>query len=123
MSEPSSVNTIARERIDTIASRNGEPDWLKDLRFKAWEAYFRLPMPTNRDEDWRTTQIESLDLTDLQAVDLSNGGASTKAPAWLTLALEGFGKKAGIVSEGISGISVEISEELKKKGVVFCSIK
>jgi Fe-S cluster assembly protein SufD len=123
MSEPSSVNTIARERIDTIASRNGEPDWLKDLRFKAWEAYFRLPMPTSRDEDWRTTQIETLDLTDLQAVDLSNGGASTKAPAWLTPALEGFGKKAGVVSEGISGISVEISAELKKKGVVFCSIK
>jgi Fe-S cluster assembly protein SufD len=123
MSEPSSVNTIARERIDSIASRNGEPDWLKDLRFKAWEAYFRLPMPTNRDEDWRTTQIETLDLTDLQAVDLSNGGASTTVPVWLTPALEGFGKKAGIVSEGISGISVEISDELKKKGVVFCSIK
>jgi Fe-S cluster assembly protein SufD len=124
MSEPSSVNTIARERIDTIATRNGEPDWLKDLRLKAWEACFRLPMPSNRDEDWRTTQIETLDLTDLQAVDLSNGGSSTKgAPVWLTPALEGFGKKAGIVSEGISGISVEISAELKKKGVIFCSIK
>ena len=48
MSEPTAVNTIARERIDSIASRNGEPDWLKDLRFKAWEAYFRLPMPTGR---------------------------------------------------------------------------
>jgi Fe-S cluster assembly protein SufD len=123
MSEPSSVNTIARERIDTIATRNGEPDWLKDLRFKAWEAYFRLPMPTNRDEDWRTTQIESLDLTDLQAVDLSNGASAKNAPSWLSAALAGFGQTAGIVSEGISGMTVAISDDLKKKGVVFCSIK
>ena len=122
MSEPSLVNTIARERIDTIASRNGEPDWLKDLRFKAWEAYFRLPMPTNRDEDWRTTQVETLDLSALQAADISNGNAA-EAPAWLHSLSAALGAKAGIVCEGIANVSVEPSAELKKNGVIFCSLK
>ncbi len=123
MSEPSSVNTIARERIDSIASRNGEPDWLKDLRFKAWEAYFRLPMPTNRDEDWRTTQVETLDLSSLQAADISNGQESSNAPTGLKTALEALGAKAGIVCEGVAKLSVEPTADIKKKGVIFCSLK
>ncbi|HEY9682501.1 MAG TPA: Fe-S cluster assembly protein SufD [Oculatellaceae cyanobacterium] len=123
MSETSSVNTIARERIDSIASRNGEPDWLKDLRFKAWEAYFRLPMPTNRDEDWRTTQVETLDLSSLQAVDLTNGNGAKTAPFWLQNALAALDAKGGIVAQGVEGIYHEPPESLKKQGVIFCSIK
>jgi Fe-S cluster assembly protein SufD len=123
MSETSSVNTIARERIDTIATRNGEPDWLKDLRFKAWEAYFRLPMPTSRDEDWRTTLVETLDLGSLQAVDLTNGNGAKSAPAWLQRALVALDAKGGVVAEGIEGISTKLPESLSKQGVIFCSLR
>ena len=123
MSETSSVNTIARERIDSIASRNGEPDWLKDLRFKAWEAYFRLPMPTSRDEDWRTTLVETLDLSSLQAVDLTNGNGAKSAPEWMQKALVALEAKGGIVAEGIDGISTKLPESLKSQGVIFCSLK
>ena len=73
-----------------------------------------MPMPTVRDEDWRTTQIEALNLSDLQAVDVSNGNALTATPAWLESALQGLGQKSGIVAEGIKSISVEPSAELKK---------
>ena len=34
----SKSNTIARERVDNLASRNGEPAWLKESRVSSWES-------------------------------------------------------------------------------------
>src|SRR5271154_3116906 len=123
MSDPSAVNIITRERVDNIAARNGEPAWLKDLRLKAWETYLKSPMPTGRDEDWRTTQIDRLNLSDLQAVDITNG-QSAKLPtaSWLETAVRSFANPAGIVGEGAQTFSQPPSEKLLKQGVIFCSL-
>ena len=38
----------------------GEPDWLRDRRRSALEAYERLPMPSRTDEEWRRTDVAGL---------------------------------------------------------------
>ncbi len=39
----------------------GEPDWLREKRQRAFEMYTRLPMPSRTDEEWRRTDIAGLD--------------------------------------------------------------
>jgi Fe-S cluster assembly protein SufD len=124
MSDLSAVSIITRERVDNIAARNGEPSWLKDLRLKAWEAYLKSPMPTGRDEDWRTTQIDRLNLCDLQAVDISSGQSSKLPTAdWLKTAIHSFADRAGVVGEGASDFAQAPTENLIKQGVIFCSMQ
>ncbi|HEY9679534.1 MAG TPA: Fe-S cluster assembly protein SufD [Drouetiella sp.] len=125
MSESKSVNTIARERVDNLASQNGEPSWLKELRVSAWEAYLQTPMPTNRDEDWRKTDVESLDLSSLNAIDLSTkNDVAAKLPDWFENALSYFECNSGIVAEvGQASVAPQLPPDLAEKGVVFCSIK
>ena len=80
MADSKSANTIAREGVDHLASKNGEPEWLKQLRVSAWESYLQCPMPTAKDEDWRRTEIESLDLSLLNTIDAS-GQARERPPS------------------------------------------
>jgi hypothetical protein len=69
MAELKLANTIAKERVADLAQRNGEPSWLQDSRNAAWEIYFQSPMPTTRDDDWRKTEIDNLDLSTFITVD------------------------------------------------------
>jgi Fe-S cluster assembly protein SufD len=125
MSESIPANTIARERVDNLASRNGEPAWLKKSRVSAWEAYLQTPMPSMRDEDWHKTEIDDLNLTNLQAADLSNGAIAKadKAPAWLDAWLKSLPARAAVVSEGAYKLDQPLPESLTKMGVIFCSLK
>lgn len=132
MSDSSPLNTIARERVESLVSRNGEADWLKTARVSSWEEYLQTPAPTSKSEDWKRTEIDALDLSKLQAVDLTNGfGKEIKdprvqgsiKPAWLEDALKHLEPKAGIVSDSLPALNVPITEELQKKGVIFCDLK
>jgi Fe-S cluster assembly protein SufD len=125
MSESKSVNTIARERVDNLASQNGEPSWLKELRVSSWEAYLQTPMPTGRDEDWRKTEIENLDLSTLNAIDLSTkSDVKAKLPDWFETALTFFDNHSGVVAEvGQASVPAQLSADLVAQGVIFCSIK
>ena len=43
---------ISREALEFLVGLNGEPEWVRDIRWKAWETFEQLPMPTPRDEEW-----------------------------------------------------------------------
>ncbi len=122
MSESKSVNTIARERVDNLASQNGEPSWLKELRVSAWEAYLQTPMPIGRDEDWRKTDIDNLNLSTLNAIDLSTKtDVKANLPDWFETALTFFDNRSGVVAEvGHAAVTSPLSAELVKQGVIFC---
>jgi Fe-S cluster assembly protein SufD len=46
---------------DAIFER--EPDWLRERRRSALDAYERLPMPSRTDEEWRRTDVARLNLS------------------------------------------------------------
>jgi Fe-S cluster assembly protein SufD len=46
---------INREVVEALAV--GEPEWLSQRRFAAWEVYERTPMPTRKLEEWRYTDL------------------------------------------------------------------
>lgn len=127
MSESKTANTIARERVDNLATRNSEPTWLKELRLGAWESYLQTPMPSGREEHWRKIELESIDLSTLKTIDLPVADAEKqldKLPEHFQQALKSFENVVGVVAEtSDSGWTQPISDALKSKGVVFCSLK
>ena len=51
----------------------GEPDWLRQRRRSALEAYERLPMPSRTDEEWRRTDLAGLDPSQFAKLEHANG--------------------------------------------------
>jgi Fe-S cluster assembly protein SufD len=51
----------------------GEPDWLREHRRAALDAYERLPMPSRTDEEWRRTDIAGLDLSQFSRLEHAHG--------------------------------------------------
>lgn len=119
-----SANTIARERIEDLSSRASEPTWLKQERISAWELYLQMPMPTSRDEAWRRTEIDSLNLIGLKTLEFSR--TKTEQPDmhdWFKSALTHIENPAGVISLlGQNLWHSPLPEHLSKKGVIFCDL-
>ena len=122
MAELKLANTIAKERVADLAQRNGEPSWLQDSRNAAWEIYFQSPMPTTRDDDWRKTEIDNLDLSTFITVDpLKNKAAKAPAMEILQSALAKLGEPAGLFVDDYESQTqfATVKPELAKQGVIF----
>jgi len=119
------VNTLARERVDTLSNRCDEPKWLQKERSAAWELYLQTSMPTVRDEEWRRTDIDSLTLSQLTTVELgSEKGSQSDMPDWFSFGLKHFENAAGVVAvHGNRVWTKELSAELREKGVIFCDLQ
>ena len=59
---PAQAPTLTRTLVEDVSASRGEPEWLRDRRLAAWEAFVRLPFPSATDEEWRRTDISALDL-------------------------------------------------------------
>lgn len=125
MSEPKSTHTIARERVDELAVKNSEPEWLKEERLTAWEAYFKTPMPSGREESWRRTEIDALDLSRLSTIDFNR---DLKVEPKLPRQVQRFIKKQGedacyLVSSNSHVYRSPAAEKLASQGVVLTTIQ
>lgn len=46
--------------VTSVSKRLEEPAWLAERRWEAWQAYRSMPMPSQKDEPWRRTDIRKL---------------------------------------------------------------
>jgi len=53
---------LPRAAVEELAERRQEPDWLLNIRLRALEAYAHLPLPDQRTEGWRRTNLRGLPL-------------------------------------------------------------
>jgi Fe-S cluster assembly protein SufD len=82
-------------------------------------------MPTDRDEDWRRTDLSFLDMTRLHTApfDRAQVGRKVELPAWFKGAASHFEKSAGMLYQSTAnGAVLELSVEAEKQGVIFCDI-
>src|SRR5258708_5741615 len=119
------TTTIDRKRVDDLASKRNEPNWLRQTRLSAWQQYEQLPMPTQRDEDWRKTEIENLDLNNLIALDFAS--IETNAlplPGWLGSLNSYVPSFSGVICERPDASwASQLSAQAKSDGAIFCSIQ
>jgi len=125
MAETKSANTIARARVEDLALRHGEPNWLKESRLSVWESYLNTPMPTSRDEEWRRTDISAVDPSALTTADFGEVGTARPAlPAWFEPVAGSSANPAGIFFQATGSAGyLAIDPEIARQGVIFCDIK
>ena len=59
---------LTRDLVEELSRSRSEPEWLLDLRIRAFEAFERLPMPDQRMEGWRRTSLRGLDISSLDVI-------------------------------------------------------
>jgi Fe-S cluster assembly protein SufD len=96
------------------------PDWLLDLRQKAWRFFEEMPWPTGNEETWRRTKLTGFKLEDYTPLD--GEAASDVLPAEVAKAL------AEVESIGSLGIvdaaprHGRLDEGLAARGVIFTDL-
>jgi Fe-S cluster assembly protein SufD len=97
------------------------PDWFRDQQRAAWTQFEALPNPTRKDQAWRFANVNLLDLTPFKY-----GGTLTEEDrATILEQSRGLNDVAGrVIFAGDQLIERDvISDQLKKRGVIFQSLE
>lgn len=120
------VGIFTHDQAEILATRKGEPEWLRASRLAACEAFAAAPLPSIREEDWRYTDISRfLKLDALGFAEESAPVASVDAlPAGLRALVEDAGEaSARLTQVGASATLREVPAELEAQGVVISSLE
>jgi Fe-S cluster assembly protein SufD len=114
-----------RKQAGSILSGPAEshdfPDWFQDQQRAAWKEFEALPKPTRKDQAWRFSNVGLLDLTPFNYGDTL---ADDERAAILEQS-RGLDEVAGrMIFAGDELIERDvISDQLKKRGVIFQSLE
>ncbi len=61
--EPTTRLTPLKRAITPPLDNNDLPEWLRQERQEAWRAFSTLPNPTRKDQAWRFSNVDALDLS------------------------------------------------------------
>ena len=126
---------FGREDVDRISNDSESPDWIKEKRATAWQAYENLPMPTLRDEMWKYTDLSTLNIKNTRTTEASKYSAVEKFESFpeeavkllsdeaVQLEENGGMCKPGLLIQHDSQVTfTDVEKELTAKGVIFCSM-
>jgi Fe-S cluster assembly protein SufD len=101
---------------ERIASADG---WLRDRRRAAWDAFSTLPMPSSqRDEDWRRTDISKLRLHDFHPAE----AVDEQLIAAIRQRRDRGAPEAALIIDAAPVTRIEGGDELTANGVVLSSL-
>jgi Fe-S cluster assembly protein SufD len=97
------------------------PDWFRDQQRAAWKQFESLPKPTRKDQAWRFANVNLLDLTPFKF----GGTLSDEERTAILEQSRGLDDVAGrMIFAGDELIERDvISDQLKKRGVIFQSLE
>jgi Fe-S cluster assembly protein SufB/Fe-S cluster assembly protein SufD len=112
------LSTISIGHIDEISSSKNEPDWLKEYRRNSLSIYESLPIETSPLYN-KYTDAKKMDP---QQVSLSVS-TTDAVPSFLQKRLGELEKEISVIQIGTHIHKINISDELKSKGLVISSIE
>jgi len=97
------------------------PDWFRDQQRTAWKEFEALPKPTRKDQAWRFSNVDLLDVTSFKFA----GALGDEEHAAILEQSRGLDEVAGrMIFAGDQLIERDvISDQLKKRGVIFQSLE
>jgi Fe-S cluster assembly protein SufD len=113
------------DQAASILSGPGEssefPDWFRDQQRAAWKLFESLPTPTRKDQPWRFTNVGLLDLSPFRY----GARLTEQERATILEQSRGLEEVAGrMIFAGDELIERDvISDQLKKRGVIFQSLE
>ena len=109
---------FTQDAFSAFLAARPEPDWLVDLRRKCFDAFARLPLPGQKDEEWMRTDIRTFRL------DRYSLAAERPEAKPLPMALSEGVKLAGQAATLDSHpISARLDEKWSRQGVFFGSLE
>lgn len=121
------VTTIAREKVTKLAARQGEPKWLTERRQAYWTKSIEQSEPVKKQDDWRKTLIETLELELAQPVGTTKTDQNVLKEAWLKKLVAYMPAVSAVVTDGKEGAAVELRSDsakgLSEKGLVVSTIQ
>ena len=112
------LSTISHSHINEISSSKNEPDWLKEYRKNSLSIYESLPIETSPLYG-KYTDAKKMDP---QQVSISVSTNDT-VPSFLQKRLGELENETCIIQIGTHIHKINISEEIKSKGLVISSIE
>jgi Fe-S cluster assembly protein SufD len=113
------TQTLSLDAALTISRRNGEPQWMQDLRQRAWEMYQSTAMPTLKDEEWRRTEPQ-LRKINFDALQVPQPNGSVPLPSEWQPAADALQTRAGLLISHVSTPAHRsVAQELAAKGVIL----
>src|SRR5881398_4125864 len=93
------------------------PDWFREQQHAAWEKFESVPRPTRKDQPWRFSNVDLLDLAPFKL----SGTVSDQARAAILEQSDGLDEVAArLVFAGDQLLERDVvSEQLSKRGVIF----
>jgi Fe-S cluster assembly protein SufD len=119
--QPATIETEAASILSGARETREFPDWFRDQQLAAWTQFESLPQPTRKDQAWRFANVGLLDLSPFK-----HGGALTeKERATILDQSRGLEEVAGrMIFAGDQLLERDvISDQLKKRGVIFQSLE
>jgi Fe-S cluster assembly protein SufD len=106
---------IDEAKVTSISLGQREPAWLTQRRLDAWHAYEAMPMPDERDEEWRRTDMSGFDIDALMA----------RTPVQVTSArelLDSDGYSGRVAQAGGDYVVAFTDDDELPEGVIFCDL-
>ncbi len=115
---PMTIGTMTRDAVAGLSRRLGEPEWMREGRLSAWEAFGRLPLPVaTQPEEWRRTDISALDFSGIMLPE----SKAIPAGQWhLGTIARAANERAGLMSlldGGTAGVTLDPAAAAQ--GVIF----
>ena len=108
---------LSVEVVERLSASKNEPQWMLERRLEAWKHFVALPMPTRQDEEWRRTDVSSLNLDSLAPFTAASS-AGIESPMQLD------GGKGGVLTHDNSVTTrAAMSPELEAQGVIFTDLE
>ena len=54
------LRALPSDAFDAFLAQRAEPDWLRQRRRDAWQAFTEMPMPSRSEEEWMRTDIRAV---------------------------------------------------------------
>jgi Fe-S cluster assembly protein SufD len=114
------LNQAAQVLSGPVESREF-PDWFRDQQRAAWQQFEALPKPTRKDQAWRFSNVALLDLTPFNY----GGRLAEDGRAAILEQSRGLNEVAArLIFAGDELVHRDvISDQLKKRGVIFQSLE
>ncbi len=105
---------LSRATVEQISAQRNEPPWLREQRLAAFDLFAQMQWPPHTQDGWRRIDLRKIDLDGLKPVI---GSGSVVHDGLLK-------QRSGLIAQqGASARQVELSDELKAKGVIFTSLE
>jgi len=118
---------FTKEHMMQLSESKNEPEWVRERRQQAWDAWGDIPMPTQKDEEWRRTDISVIDFEQFRPFVKPNGHALDSVeqlPDATKSLIDHAGADGGYLVQGDSNVQLtQLSEELQEQGVIFMGLE